>query len=143
VAATHSPRRAPAPLRTIRVADADELRLLTFGAGVALLARSAAGGFPIKLLNYMEASRAIVARASVADPLEHERSGWVLDDAAPPAAWVAAVNTLLADPARAARLGAEAHRTLERAHAPAAMARALLAVIESLRANRATPTGTW
>jgi glycosyltransferase involved in cell wall biosynthesis len=143
VAVTHAAQRAPAPLRTVRVADADELRLLTFGAGVALVARSAAGGFPIKALNYMEASRAIVARASVADPLEQGRSGIVLRDDAPPAAWVAAVNALLADPALAARLGAEARRTLERAHDPAAIARDVLAFVETVRADRAMPSRTW
>jgi len=143
VVATHASQRAPAPLRTVRVADAGELRLLTFGAGVALLARSAAGGFPIKLLNYMEASRAIVARASIADPLEHERSGWLLPDDARPAAWAAAVNALLADPARAARLGAEARRTLERAHDPGAAAREVLAFVEALRPHRAMPSRTW
>ena len=82
------------------------MRSITFGAGVALLSRRAAGGFPIKLLNYMEASRAIVARASLADPLEHDRSGWLLSDDAAPAAWAVAANALLGDPARAARLGA-------------------------------------
>lgn len=142
VAATHASHRAPAPLRTVRVADADELRLLTFGAGVALVSRSAAGGFPIKLLNYMEASRAIVARASVADPIDQGHSGIVLTDDAPPAAWVAAVNALLADPAGAARLGAEARRTLEREYDPAAKAREILAFVETLRAERAMPSRT-
>jgi glycosyltransferase involved in cell wall biosynthesis len=142
VAATHAAQRAPAPLRTVRVADADELRLLTFGAGVALVSRSAAGGFPIKLLNYMEASRAIVARASVADPIEQGRSGIVLTDDAPPAAWVAAVNALLADPDGAARLGAQARRTLEREHDPAAMARDVLTLVETVRADRAMPSRT-
>ncbi len=143
VAATHGARRAPAPLRTVRVADAAEVRLLTFGAGVTLLARSAAGGFPIKLLNYMEAARAIVARASVADPLEHDRSGWLLPDGAPDSAWAGAVNALLADPARAARLGSEARRTLEREHDPSGAARAVLALVEGVRSRRATPSRTW
>ena len=142
VAATHAPHRAPAPLHTVRVTDAAELRLLTFGAGVALLPRSAAGGFPIKLLNYMEASRAIVARASLADPLEHDRSGWLLADDASPADWAAAVNGLLADPAQAARLGAEARRTLEREHRPAAIADAVLALVETACADRAMPSRT-
>jgi glycosyltransferase involved in cell wall biosynthesis len=130
-------------MHTVRVADPGELRLLTFGAGVALLARSAAGGFPIKLLNYMVASRAIVARAFVADPLEHDRSGWLLADDAPPSAWAAAVNALLADPERAARLGAEARRTLEREHDPAAIARQVLALAETVCADRAMPSRTW
>jgi glycosyltransferase involved in cell wall biosynthesis len=143
VAATHAPQRAPAPLRTVRVADAGELRLLTAGAGVALLARKAAGGFPIKLLNYMELSRAIIARASIADPLEHDRSGWLLADDAPAGAWAAAIDALLADPARAARLGAGARRTLERDHDPAAIAREVLGLVDTLCIDRAMPIRTW
>ena len=129
VVATHASADAPAPLRTVHVGDAGEARLLTFGAAVTLLARRVAGGFPIKLLNYMEASRAIVARASVAESLVHQRSAWILADDAPPAAWAAAVNALLADPAGTARLGAEARRTLEREHDPAALARDVLVLL--------------
>jgi glycosyltransferase involved in cell wall biosynthesis len=132
VVATHAPADAPAPLRTVHAAGADEVRLLTFGAAVTLLPRRAAGGFPIKLLNYMEAARPIVARASIADGLVHRRSAWIVADDAPPAAWVAAVRALLADPAGAARLGAEARRTLEREHDPAALARDVLALLASL-----------
>jgi glycosyltransferase involved in cell wall biosynthesis len=123
--------------------DADEVRLLTFGAAVTLLARRAAGGFPIKLLNYMEASRPIVARASVADTLVHQRSAWIVADDAPPAAWVAAVRALLADPVGAARLGAEARRTLEREHDPAALARDVLALLATLIDPAATRPQAW
>ncbi len=140
VVATHASADAPAPLRTVHVVDADEVRLLTFGAAVTLLARRAAGGFPIKLLNYMEASRAIVARASVAESLVHQRSAWIVADDAPPAAWAAAVSALLADPAGAARLGAEARRTLEREHDPAALARDVLALLATMRGQEATRT---
>jgi glycosyltransferase involved in cell wall biosynthesis len=132
VVVTHAAVDAPAPLRTVHVGDAGEARLLTFGAAVTLLARRAAGGFPIKLLNYMEASRAIVARASVAESLVHQRSAWIVADDAPPAAWAAAVNALLADPAGAARLGAEARRTLECEHDPAERARDVLALLARL-----------
>jgi glycosyltransferase involved in cell wall biosynthesis len=138
VVATHAAGAAPAPLRTLHVANSDEVRLLTFGAGVTLLARRAAGGFPIKLLNYMEASRAIVARASVADSLTHEYSARLLADDAGPVAWSAAVNALLADPALAAQLGAEARRTLEREHDPIVLAREVLAVLASLGQSGAT-----
>ena len=142
VVATHGVGTAAAPLRTVHVHDAEEVRALTFGAGVTLLARCAAGGFPIKLLNYMEASRAIVARASVADTLTHEHSAWLVADDAKPAAWSAAVNALLADPARAAQLGAEARRTLEREHDPIVLARDLLALLASLGGRAATRDGS-
>jgi len=142
VVATHGVGTAAAPLRTVHVHDAEEVRALTFGAGVTLLARCAAGGFPIKLLNYMEASRAIVARASVADTLTHEHSAWLVADDAKPAAWSAAVNALLADPARAAQLGAEARRTLEREHDPIVLARDVLALLASLGRRTATRDGS-
>ncbi len=132
VVATHGVGSAPAPLRTLHVGTADAVRMLTFGAGVTLLARSAAGGFPIKLLNYMEASRAIVARASVAEPLTHEHSAWLVADDAMPSAWSAAVNALLSDSLRAAQLGAEARRTLEREHDPITLARGVLALLAGL-----------
>lgn len=129
VVATHAPGRAPGSLVTAALGDAAEARALTFGAGVALLARRAPGGFPIKLLNYMEAGRAIVARRSVADPLVHDRSGWLIGDTAEASAWAGAIDALIADPPRAARLGAEARRTLEREHDPAALARRLIGFV--------------
>src|SRR5262249_16503722 len=104
VVATHGAGAAPAPLRTIRVADAAAARRLTFGAAVALLPRRAPGGFPVKLLNYMEAERAIAARASLADTLEHRRSAWLLDDLAAPESWAAAIRALARDPSPPAPL---------------------------------------
>jgi len=68
----------------------------------------------------------------------HQRSAWIVADDAPPAAWAAAVSALLADPAGAARLGAEARRTLERNHDPAALARDVLALLATMRGQAAT-----
>jgi len=130
VVATHAPGRAPAPLATAHVAGPGEARLLAFGAGVALLPRRAPGGFPVKLLNYLEARCAVVARCAVAEELADGESGWLLPDDAGPAAWAAAIDALLADPARAARLGAGGRARLERAHDPAALARETLAFLE-------------
>ena len=130
VVATHADGRAPGAARDGRACATRPKRGSSRTAPAStLLTRRAAGGFPIKLLNYMEASRAIVARASIADPLVHDRSGWLVADDAPPAAWAEAVDALVADPARAARLGAEAHRTLLREHDPAALALRLLAAL--------------
>jgi len=136
VVATHASGRAPDPLVTVHVRDATEMRLLTFGAGVALLSRSAAGGFPIKLLNYMEAGRAIVARASIADPLVHGASGWLLPDDAPASTWSDAVQSLLVEPALAARLGAMARAVLERDHDPQRIAAETLALVERAMGRR-------
>ncbi|RIL04985.1 MAG: hypothetical protein DCC71_12090 [Proteobacteria bacterium] len=97
-----------------------------------MLPRRARGGFPIKLLNYMEAGCAIVARAGIADPLVHDRSGWLVAEDAAPAVWADAVRALLADRAHAARLGENARAALVAEHAPAALARRLLDHIASL-----------
>jgi glycosyltransferase involved in cell wall biosynthesis len=130
--ATHGAGRAPAPLCTLRIADAGALRPLTHGAAACALTRRATGGFPIKLLNYMEAGRAIVALASIADPLRDGVSGRLLSDAASPADWAGAIDALAADPATAARLGAAARAVLAREHDPGHGAERLLRWIESL-----------
>jgi glycosyltransferase involved in cell wall biosynthesis len=132
VVATHAAERAPAPLRTVHAPDPGEARLLTFGAGVALLPRRAPGGFPVKLLNYLEARRAVVAHRQLAEGLVHDESAWLLGDGATPGDWAAAIDALLADPARAARLGAGGRAVLERAHRPAALARETLALLATL-----------
>jgi glycosyltransferase involved in cell wall biosynthesis len=136
VVATHAAGRAPAPLRTARVADPAEVRLLAFGAGVALLPRRAPGGFPVKLLNYLEARRAVIARRTVAEELADGASARLLPDDADPAAWAAAIDALLADPAEAARLGAGGRAQLERAHDPATLARETLSFLARVRAPR-------
>jgi len=129
VVATHeAPPPRPGALRVHRVADADEARALAFAASAAVLARRRPGGFPIKLLNYMEAGRAIVARRGVAPGLEHDRSAWLLEPDAGPEAFASALRGLAADPARAARLGAGARAALEARHAWPEIARSTLAL---------------
>jgi glycosyltransferase involved in cell wall biosynthesis len=135
VVVTHAAGAPPAPLRTARVTDATEARLLTYGAGVAVLPRRAPGGFPVKLLNYLEARRAVVARHGVAEGLAHDASAWLLDDDAPPGAWAGAIDALLADPARAVRLGAAGRAVLELSHDPDAAARRTLALLATLRSR--------
>jgi len=117
--ATHAePPTQPVPgLRLAHVAGPAEVRALTYGAALCLLPRRRIGGFPVKLLNYMEARRAIVAHASVAEGLAHDRSAWLLPDDTAPEAWAEAIRTLAGDPARAARLGAKARWILETRHA--------------------------
>ena len=132
VVATHGAGIAPPPLRTLRVEDAAEARRLLFGAARALLPRRVPGGFPVKLLNYMEAARAIAARAAVADTLEHRRSAWLLDDDAPADAWAGAIRALAADPSLAAELGAGARRTLAREHDPTHLAHRTLDFVRPL-----------
>ena len=127
VVATHESRRAPpAPLQVARLADAAEARALLFGAAAALLPRRRPGGFPIKLLNAMEAARAIVAHADVAEGLAHGESAWLLPPGATPGEWAAALRGVLRDPTLATHLGVGARRVLETRHAwPALAARTL------------------
>jgi glycosyltransferase involved in cell wall biosynthesis len=96
----------------LRPAGAREERALVFGAAVAVLPRRIPGGFPIKLLNYMEAGRAIVAHGSIASALEHDREAWLLGPDAGPEEIARAVQTLVQDPERAARLGDGARAAL-------------------------------
>jgi glycosyltransferase involved in cell wall biosynthesis len=131
VVATHDrARSAPSPLRVARLASAAEGRALLHGAACAVLARRRPGGFPVKLLNYMEAARAIVAREGVADGLVHGESAWLLAPGDGPDALAAALRALANDRARAARLGAGARRLLETRHAWPALARETLALVE-------------
>jgi glycosyltransferase involved in cell wall biosynthesis len=128
--ATHDPSGARfEALRAVRVADRSEARALLHGCAVAVLPRRRPGGFPIKLLNYMEAGRAIVAHAGVGEGLEHDRSAWLLPDEAGPDAWAEALFALLTDPARRAALGAGARARLESHHAWPALACATLDLV--------------
>lgn len=129
VIATHGTARFErSGIRCMRT-GAEEARALTYGCGVAVLPRTRAGGFPVKLLNYMEAGRAIVAREGIADGLVHGRSAWLLPGDAPPAELAAAFRTLLAEPDQAAALGDAARATLEQRHAWPALARRTLDLI--------------
>jgi glycosyltransferase involved in cell wall biosynthesis len=133
--ATHeAPPSSRSALRFVRVVDAAEARALLFAAALAVLPRRRPGGFPIKLLNYMEAARPIVAHHEVADGLEHAVSAWLIAADAGPDALAAALRGLSADPALAARLGAQARALLAQRHAwPALAQRTLSLVAETSR----------
>ena len=138
VVATHDTRRARLrKLRVIEVSSLDEMRSLVHGAAIALLPRRSRGGFPIKLLHYMEAGRAIVARSGVADTLAHGESGWLLAEGAAPADFAAALRALASDAALRARLGAGAGSVLAEQHAWPARAAETLALARSAVARSA------
>ena len=67
-------------------------------------------GFPIKLLNYMAAGKAVVAARGAAKGLRHLENGYVAED---DEALMAGVTYLLGRPEVAARLGAAARLTEE------------------------------
>ena len=117
VVATHDSRRVRLRhLRVLRVASPEESRLLTYGARLAVVPRRHVGGFPIKLLQYMEAERAIVARAPLADTLMHGESGWLLELGADARALARAIARVYDDAPLAAQLGAGARRVLRKSH---------------------------
>ena len=79
-------------------------------ADVAVCPRRTCLGFPIKLLNYMAAGKAIVASAGSAYGLRHMENGWVVADGDVPA-MASAILALLDDPVLARRLGESAQST--------------------------------
>jgi glycosyltransferase involved in cell wall biosynthesis len=103
-------------------------------ADVAVLPRSEGSGFPMKLLNYMAAGKAIVASAGSAKGLRDGRTGRVVPDG-DAAAFAAAVVELLHDGGQRARLGRAARRAVED---PAAWEQ-VLDRIESIYHNLVAP----
>jgi len=123
-------------LRCIAVRDFDETRALTQAAMSLLLARRRVGGFPVKLLNYMEAGRPIVAHASVAEGLVGGESACLLPDGADADDWAGALQRIEADAELAQRLGRGARRHLELAHAWPELARRTLELVTRVVAKR-------
>lgn len=130
--ATHDAPADLSPLRVACVAPAspEEVRALTHGAAVALATRRRRGGFPIKILNYLEAGRAIVAREGQAATLRHGENALLLPRNAGAEAFAEATGALLRDPGRAAALGRAARETALREHAWDAIAERTLDLVE-------------
>lgn len=130
---------APAPLRALRGLGFEDGRTLGFGAALAVLPRRIPGGFPIKLLNYMEAGRAIVAHAAVAGALEHDREAWLLPPGATAVDLAHAIRTLAGDPERASRLGRGARAALATRFAWPPLAERTLAFCEAVSRGGGSP----
>jgi glycosyltransferase involved in cell wall biosynthesis len=113
--------RAAPGVEALRVRSYAEVRRRLAAAHVAVCPRTERSGFPMKLLNYMAAGKAIVAAAGSAKGLEDGVTGRIVPDG-DAAAFAAAIVELLADPAARARLGAAARRAVEN---PAAWERVL------------------
>ena len=108
---------------------------------LAIVTRRRPGGFPIKLLQYMEAGRAIVAREGIADGLTHDRDAWLVPRDAGPDAFAHALRALREDPTRRERLGRNARAKLATHHDWNALAnRSLALVYEARRCLRASRT---
>lgn len=98
------------------VEDFHEMQALIHGAESLILPRRRPGGFPIKLLNYMEARRPIIALDGIAPTLIEGESGCLLARNATGKDLAEAVAAMRAAPDRARHLGEGARRVLEQEH---------------------------
>jgi glycosyltransferase involved in cell wall biosynthesis len=96
----------------VRTGSYDEVRERLAAADVAVCPRAERSGFPMKLLNYMAAGKAIVACAGSAKGLADGVTARVVPDD-DEVAFADAVGRLLADRAARERLGAAARRAVE------------------------------
>lgn len=133
--ASHDPRGLPRAfhdaLRFVHVSNFAEMRALTYCAGELVLPRQRPGGFPVKLLNYMESGRPLVAHEGVADGLVHAQSAWLLSPRSGAGPLAHALREIRSDPEGATRLGANARAHLEKHHASAPLAHALSLLISN------------
>ena len=102
----------PPDVDIVQAASYEEVRDRLGAATVAVCPRAERSGFPMKLLNYMAAGKAIVACAGSAKGLLDGITARVVDDE-DTAGFADAVVSLLRDPAARARLGAAARRAVE------------------------------
>ncbi len=105
-------RRPPAGVRMITADDFATVRDLLQVADVALCPRREWSGFPMKLLNYMAAGKAVVVSAAAAKAVRHRVNGWVVADGTP-RGYADAIVHLLRAPALRAALGRAARHTVE------------------------------
>lgn len=118
-----------------RAEDFGPVRDLLAAADVAVCPRQTCLGFPIKLLNYMAAGRAIVVAEGSACGLRHLEDAWVVENGTSEG-MAAAILALLEDPALAQRLGEQARQRAEREHAWARIAVDVEEVYEEMASGR-------
>ena len=112
--------------------DAEVTPTLGFDALHRFLSRDAVfaaprvswSGYPIKMLNAMAASKAVVACESAAYPVTHEETGLIVPDD-DVEAYAAALLRLIEDSHLRAELGARARQTILERHQPEKVARQL------------------
>ncbi len=130
VVATHDVRDGLARLPNLRIVTVqrfEEVRALQFAATSLVLTRRRPGGFPIKLLNYMESGRPIVAFGRTAPGLSDGVDARLLDETAGPEQLARVLRELADDPDAASALGAAAREHLRAAHHSPALASRTLA----------------
>ncbi len=105
---------AGAGVEVVAASSYDGMRRRLDAAAVAVCPRVARSGFPMKLLNYMAAGKAIVACVGSAKGLRDGVTGRIVPDG-DPRAFAGAIVELLSDAHARQRLGAAARRAVESA----------------------------
>jgi len=135
VVATHDARDAAQRLRNLRVVERPtfpEIRALHYAAGALVLTRRRPGGFPIKLLNYMEAGRPIVAFGHIAPGLDDGVNACLLDESSGAEELADAIRSLWKRPERGEELGRAARAHLLSHHGWRGLAERTLAFATAL-----------
>ena len=91
-------------------------RCLALEARALLLPRRRVGGFPIKLLNYLDTGRPVIAHETVAEGLVDGVSARLLPRTAGAEDWADALRGLASQPQTGDRLGAAGREHLESVH---------------------------
>ena len=120
------------PVRVWPHGDFESVKPRLEAARVALLPRTVASGFPIKLINYLAAGRPVVACEGGAQGLD-EKDGVCAVPDGDAGRFIRATQDILDDPARAARLGQRAAEAARRFGWPAEV-QALSKIYEQLLA---------
>jgi glycosyltransferase involved in cell wall biosynthesis len=123
-------------VKFVRAADFGPVRQAIAAADVVVMPRRLGSGFPVKLVNYLAAGRAVVTTGCGAKLIRDGIDGLVVRDDDPDAL-ASALGRVLADPELAARLEGEARRT----YLSALTWEAVLPAIEGVY-DRATETVT-
>ena len=117
---------------SLRVVETDfqTTRCLASEARALLLPRRRTGGFPIKLLNYLESGRPVVAHVDVADGLVDGVTARLLPSGTSEDGWAGALLALAGAPDLARRIGAAGRKHLSDAHDWGRLAEQTLALCE-------------
>jgi len=127
-----------AGVEVVRAGSYDEVRALLDASDVAVCPRAERSGFPMKLLNYMAAGKAIVASAGSAKGLRDGVTGRVVADG-DVEGFAAAVVDFLRDREARRRFGAAARRAVEDPDAWEAVLDRIEAIYRLVLARRAAP----
>ena len=145
VVASHDISRLPDSFRGVEnlicvaVDDFAQTRALIAGAQSLVLCRRRRGGFPIKLLNYMEARKPIVAFSGVAPGFTHMRNAWLLGPGAGGKELADGLIALAQQRELREALGEGARQLLERDHEWALLAQRTRAFAEDVVARGSNP----